>query len=132
MLPYLFNIFFTKFSIPTKDEGFHDVRYEWAPGPKCQQYLEEWIKDKKRTTRIENLQPGQWCHEQIIRMKKCLEEWQAKSNEARQVAAQKTYARRVKELEDAKRHAQAAVQEHERKLISEEGGAAGGEVGDQS
>ena len=66
------------------------MRYEWTKEAKCKQYLESWVKDKKRTTRIEDLRTSEWCIDQVARMKECTEHWQAKQNESKLTAARDT------------------------------------------
>ena len=44
--PFVANSFFTKFSLPEKDEGFDEVKYEWAKGPKASEYLKTWVLER--------------------------------------------------------------------------------------
>merc|ERR1712039_781536 len=55
---YQMGISFGKFSVPEKDEGFDDVKFEWSKEKECKEYVKTWIRDRKSTTRIEDLTPS--------------------------------------------------------------------------
>merc|ERR1711957_407315 len=50
LVPYVLSTSFSKFSAPEKDEGFTEIRYEWAKAPKSKEYLKAWILEKKTST----------------------------------------------------------------------------------
>merc|ERR1712032_964412 len=58
--PFVLNNNFAKFSLPEKDEGFDEIRYDWHKSAKAQEYMKEWVLEKKLGTKVENLQPGEW------------------------------------------------------------------------
>jgi len=72
---------FGKFSIPTQDEGFDVIRFEWQDDAGSREYLTRWIKDRKLTSRIEELQPGQWFQDKLAEWLKTYQEWQTKHKE---------------------------------------------------
>merc|ERR1711933_667388 len=39
LAPYVLSSNFTKFSLPEKDDGFDEIKYEWNRGQKCQEYV---------------------------------------------------------------------------------------------
>merc|ERR1719343_520318 len=80
---------FSSFSIPEKGEGFDDVSFEWQGGDASKEYLRNWVLEKKRTSRIEDLQPSQWFLDRAKEWGKTLSEWQAKHKSFRSSAAQK-------------------------------------------
>eukprot|EP00927_Polykrikos_kofoidii_P025584 TRINITY_DN2295_c0_g1_i1.p1 TRINITY_DN2295_c0_g1~~TRINITY_DN2295_c0_g1_i1.p1 ORF type:complete len:987 (+),score=185.05 TRINITY_DN2295_c0_g1_i1:62-2962(+) len=51
---------FANFSIPTEEEGFDEIRFVWQQRSECEDYLKQWIAEKKLTQRVEDLQPGDW------------------------------------------------------------------------
>ena len=53
----LLNRCFTKFTVPDLEEGFDDIAYEWSQGGKAVDYVSKWIKEKKLTSRVEDLTP---------------------------------------------------------------------------
>merc|ERR1719203_1350795 len=59
------NASFSSFSIPQKAEGFDDVKFEWQSAEASNKYLRNWVLEKKRTSRIEDLQPGPWFQEKV-------------------------------------------------------------------
>merc|ERR1712190_570184 len=61
--PQVFNTSFQKFSLPSKDEGFDDFRYEWSPAGECESYVKQYILAKKNTTRVEDIKPSPWFKE---------------------------------------------------------------------
>merc|ERR1712008_250397 len=63
LLPLDIGKCFHRFSIPEVDEGFDNIKYEWADEEACQEYLTSWISKRKATQRIEDLQPGKFFSE---------------------------------------------------------------------
>merc|ERR1712238_104779 len=126
---YLMNTSFTKFMLPEKAEGFDDLRYEWSKGTKCNDYLKQWVLDKKITMRIEDLTPGSWFHKKNADYQRVVQTWHAKQNEhkakvARKIAlaaekARKEAEKKAKEEEDAKAKEQAEKQAEDAKMDEE-------------
>jgi len=69
---------FAYFTIPEKDEGFDDVRFEWQNEDTSKEYLRKWVLEKKLTSRIEELQPSQWFKDKLVEWQKTYQEWQQK------------------------------------------------------
>merc|ERR1719188_1857793 len=69
---------FTKFSMPEKDEGFDEVKTEWAKGSKAEEYIKNWILERKLTTRIEDIKPSDWFTVKFNQYQKAINDWQAK------------------------------------------------------
>jgi hypothetical protein len=69
---------FAKFTTPEKDEGFDDIKYEWEDAKKSAEYLKTWVLNKKLTTRIEDLKPGQFFKDKAAEFEKSLKAWQEK------------------------------------------------------
>lgn len=74
---------FAKFTIPEKAEGFDDITFEWGTVAKSKDHLQKWMLEKKRTCRIEDLQPGEWFKTASTEWAAKVEEWQAKQVEAK-------------------------------------------------
>merc|ERR1712048_827668 len=51
---------YANFSIPTKDEGFDEIRFAWQPVEKAEEHLKAWVSEKKLTMKVDDLQPGAW------------------------------------------------------------------------
>merc|ERR1712217_929248 len=60
LLPYVLSACFHQFSTPDKEEGFDEIRHDWAKQPKASEYVKNWVLERKLTTRIDDLKPGQW------------------------------------------------------------------------
>jgi len=69
---------FGKFTIPEKSEGFDDVRFEWQQKDGAVEYLRTWVLDRKKTAKIEDLEPSQWFKEKHAAFEKAYKEWQDK------------------------------------------------------
>lgn len=67
---------FGSFSIPEVNSGFDEFRYEWQGDADSREYLSSWVMERKRTSRIEDLQPGQWFLDQMKEWQKLFQEWQ--------------------------------------------------------
>merc|ERR1719151_396105 len=65
------------------------MRYEWQQAAKAREYLKNWVQERKRTSRIEDLQPGAWFEEKLKEWLKIFPEWQAKQKEYKNSAAKK-------------------------------------------
>jgi len=93
---YILSTSFTKFSIPSKEEGFDEVRFDWSKGSDCQEYLKQWVRDRKLTTRIEDLQPSDWFTNKYKEWQKTLQAWHAKQSQHKQTVAKKAAEKQVK------------------------------------
>merc|ERR1719375_601319 len=78
LTPAAMSLSFTKFSVPDKNEGFDDISFEWYSGTKCKEYLKQWVLDRKLTTRIEDIAPGEWFKNKWNEWQKVLQTWRAK------------------------------------------------------
>merc|ERR1712190_85500 len=72
---------FSKFSVPQKDEGFDELKYDWQNAAESKAYLQKWVSERKRTAKIEDLQPGEWFKEKLIEWLKTYASWQSKHKE---------------------------------------------------
>merc|ERR1712085_133578 len=68
---------FTKFSVPEKAEGFDEVVFDWQGEAKAKEHFRAWLLDKKKTSRIEDLQPSQWYLDKLKAMQASLKEYMA-------------------------------------------------------
>merc|ERR1712232_958663 len=72
---------YTNFSIPTEDEGFDEIRFEWAKAEGCQSYLKKWVSEKKLTQCVEELQPGKWFHDKRQEWQDVLRDWRRRHSD---------------------------------------------------
>jgi len=99
------NQFFGSFSIPESSEGFDAVNFEWQDDDTSREYLRKWVLEKKRTSRIDALQPGPWFQERVKEWAKVFAEWQAKQKSYKTAQAQtakESVAQKKNEDADAK------------------------------
>eukprot|EP00443_Scrippsiella_acuminata_P049395 CAMPEP_0115554716 /NCGR_PEP_ID=MMETSP0271-20121206/97439_1 /TAXON_ID=71861 /ORGANISM="Scrippsiella trochoidea, Strain CCMP3099" /LENGTH=830 /DNA_ID=CAMNT_0002988455 /DNA_START=96 /DNA_END=2590 /DNA_ORIENTATION=+ len=101
LTPVVMSAAFAKFTLPTKDEGFDDIKYEWAKGAKCDEYLKKWILERKLSMRIEDLQPSTWFNQQWAKWQMAVKAWQSKLAEYKTVVAKKAAAKAAKEAKKA-------------------------------
>ncbi|CAE8581634.1 unnamed protein product [Polarella glacialis] len=78
LAPAVLSKSFSSFTIPDKEEGFDDVRYEWQPAAKSKEYLRNWVLETKRTSCITDLQPSPSFKEKQAAWTKQFLEWQSK------------------------------------------------------
>jgi len=83
---------YADYTLPSADEGFDEVRYEWFPEKEAKDYLRKWVLDLKTNLIIENLQPGSWFTSRF-------EEWHNLRKELRQ--KHQGYAKQKKIIEEA-------------------------------
>merc|ERR1712151_430098 len=63
------------FALPTSDEGFDEVAYEWQQENDCSKLLNDYILSMKRTQRVENITPGEWFKEDSGKWDKDMNAW---------------------------------------------------------
>merc|ERR1712113_1300827 len=80
---------FGKFTIPEKDEGVDEIKYLWSKEERCKDYLKCWIRDRKATARIEDLQPGEWFHTKWKNWQETLQSWREKQNSHKRAKAER-------------------------------------------
>lgn len=116
LTPYMLNTTFAKFTLPEKEEGFHDIRYSWSAAEKAAEYLKAYKLEKKITMRMEDLTPSDWFYERSRAFQRATQAWHAKHNEwkaavAKKVADRQAKARKKVEAERAKADAEAKAKE---------------------
>jgi len=72
---------FTKFSMPTKEEGFDEIRYDWQAEKESANAFGTWARRQKLLCRIEDLQPSESFRTKLDEWQKVLQGWHAKANE---------------------------------------------------
>merc|ERR1712048_782 len=72
---------FSQFTIPAKTEGFADIKFAFQQEKKAQEYLSQWISQKKLTQRVESLTPGDWFKQQKTEWEKLVNEWKRKQHD---------------------------------------------------
>merc|ERR1712151_438926 len=103
----IFNTFFQNFSVPSKEEGFDAIRYEWSKDADCETYVKEYVLAKKQTTRVENIAPSQFFHTRKLQWDKAYKEYQAKQNAWKAALAKKEADKKKKEADKLKKAAMA-------------------------
>jgi len=116
--------FYTKFSLPTKAEGFDDVSFVWQKEADAVTILQKWVLEKKLTQRAEDLQPGTDFKEAWAKWQKTLQEWRRRQGEwkdpaKRKAAAAKKAAEKKKKLEEEKKKLIEAGDEDAAKALEE-------------
>jgi hypothetical protein len=81
LAPHVLGASFAGFTLPTKDEGFDQVNYDWVKEAPAKKYVNEWILSRKITTRIEDIQPSEWFKQQWCNWQAQLHRWHMKLNE---------------------------------------------------
>merc|ERR1712060_420658 len=76
-----FSRLFSSFTIPSKDEGFDEIRYVWQKAPACEEYLKNWILGRKLTERVEDLQPGSWFKDQFSEWNTMFSDWRKRHSD---------------------------------------------------
>jgi len=86
---YTLNTSFTQFSIPTKEEGFDEVRFEWSKDAKAAEYLKKWILNLKQSNRVEDLVPSAWFQAKWAAWQRALQTWNRKQADYKTKVAKK-------------------------------------------
>merc|ERR1719247_1485673 len=80
---------FASFTLPTKEEGFDEIRYVWSSEEKAAAHVKSWMLDLKKTQRAEDLEPSQWFHDKYSEWSKQLRDWQGRQRDARHNSSRK-------------------------------------------
>jgi len=70
-----------KFSMPTKEEGFDEIRYDWKDEKDSVDAFGAWIRKQKLMCRIEDIQPSESFKARLDEWQTALQGWHAKVNE---------------------------------------------------
>merc|ERR1712176_1397495 len=84
LMPQVMNASFSQFTIPEDGEDFEKFEFEWRDEATSRSYLRRWVLEKKRTTRLEDVQPSEWFFTKLAEWQKALQEWQLKQKEFQQ------------------------------------------------
>merc|ERR1712039_1089822 len=88
---------FANYSIPTKEEGFDEVRFVWSKADVCASKFKEWLLENKRTQRIDDLQPSEWFKEKWAAWQKALAEWEQAQKDAQDSSKKKAEEKKKEE-----------------------------------
>lgn len=113
------NKFFSKFSVPAKEEGFDTLKYDWQNASDSQEYLKKWFLERKRTAKIEDLLPGEWFKEKLGEWLKTYASWQTKHKQYGNSAAKKAKDAERKQKEEAARKAEEAGEDIDEEVDDE-------------
>merc|ERR1711974_573836 len=96
--PAVMSANFPKFTLPTVDEGFDAVRFDWLKDQaKCQEYLKAYVQERKLSTRVEDIKPSTEFQERKSKWLKVLAEWNTKLNQHNAAVARKAEEKARKE-----------------------------------
>jgi len=111
---------FGSFSLPQKDDGFDEIRYEWQKGPKCEEYMKKWILNRKLTTPMQELKPSMEFNKRLNDFKKVFVTWTSRQKTFKAMAS------KPKTLQSAVKKAEPSAEKAE-KEAGKEGEEVGGE-----
>eukprot|EP00933_Yihiella_yeosuensis_P046955 TRINITY_DN4258_c0_g1_i1.p1 TRINITY_DN4258_c0_g1~~TRINITY_DN4258_c0_g1_i1.p1 ORF type:complete len:1006 (+),score=337.27 TRINITY_DN4258_c0_g1_i1:69-3086(+) len=107
---------YTKFSLPTKEEGFDAITYTWAKEDKATDYMKKWVGGKKMTQKVEDLYPSEWFKQKWGEWTRLVSVWKRKQSEFRDPARRKQIlAAKKRAKEKAEQAEKAATAEEEEK-----------------
>jgi len=95
---YALGTSFAKFSVPDQEEGFDEIDFIWQKEAQCKDYVKTWVRDRKMTTRIEDLTPGEWFKTLWSEWQKALQVWRQKNNAFKTALQKKEAEKRAKVL----------------------------------
>jgi len=113
---------FAKFTIPTADEGFDEIKCEWIKtAGKASEHVKTWITDKKLTTRVEDIKPSEWFQQRWKSWQVVLAKWHAKHAEYKAALQKKAALKAAKEAKAKAKAAAAAAAEAKREAAKARG-----------
>eukprot|EP00928_Gymnodinium_smaydae_P079343 TRINITY_DN632_c0_g3_i1.p1 TRINITY_DN632_c0_g3~~TRINITY_DN632_c0_g3_i1.p1 ORF type:complete len:870 (-),score=177.08 TRINITY_DN632_c0_g3_i1:229-2769(-) len=67
---------YAKFTLPDKEEeGFDEIRFSWGSADASSERLRAWILERKRSQKVDSLQPSQWFKDEWSKWQKTVQEW---------------------------------------------------------
>jgi len=102
---------YASFTLPTKEEGFDTISYDWQSEDSCASLMKSWVLEKKLTQRAEDLTPGAEFKEKWTAWQKSLQEWRRRQSEFKDPSKRK--ALQAKKVEAAKK----AIEEEKKTLL---------------
>jgi len=111
---------FGNFTLPTKAEGFQDIKFVWSKQPDCEKKLKSWKMAKKSTERIEDLVPGDWFKEQYESWTKEREEMKKKAKEFTSKKPEKKEEKKEEVKEEEKKEEEVKEEEVKEEETKEE------------
>lgn len=88
---------FAKYTLPEKDDGFDEIKYEWANASKAAEHLSAWRQERKVTARMEDLQPSEWFDGKQKEWAKFLQACKQRQNDYKNAVAKRASDKAVKE-----------------------------------
>lgn len=93
----------SSFALPTKEEGFDEVAFDWAAEKDCQKLLSDWILAKKLKHKVEDIKPGTFFNAEWAKWQKMLQEWRRRQAEYKDPSKRKAIlAKKMEEEAKAK------------------------------
>jgi len=117
MTSYLLNTSFKKFSVPTKAEGFDELKCVWQAEQKATQYMKSWVQEKKLNSRVEDLVGGEWFQKKFQEWNKTIQSYHAKQNAFKAAVSQKATEAALFETKEKAYEAEKAKAEKEGKEV---------------
>merc|ERR1712070_1266746 len=81
MTPHTVNKHFGDFSLPARSEGFDVIDFLWQSESASSKHLQDFILQRKLTSRADNLQPGEWFKKQNKEWQALLSSWKRRQGE---------------------------------------------------
>jgi len=88
---------YASFTLPSKDEGFDEIKYLWQPQAECVKVLKAFVHERKMTQAVEDLQPGEWFKSQWTKWQTALKEMKARAAEYKDPAKRAALIKKKKE-----------------------------------
>jgi heterogeneous nuclear ribonucleoprotein U-like protein 1 len=112
---------FTSFALPSDEEGFDEVAYEWQPADECAKVLKAYIHELKLTQKAEDLTPSPWFKERWSAWQKQLTEWKKKATEWKDPVKRKALlAKKAEALKEEGKTEPAAIDMEELDVLAVE------------
>merc|ERR1719440_2688412 len=86
---------FADFSLPSSDEGFSSVKFDWQNEAECKKLLQDYVHEKKTTQRVETLKPGDWFQEEYKKWQKYYQDLKRRQTEWKDPSKKKQFLAEV-------------------------------------
>merc|ERR1712085_126135 len=106
---------FTKFSVPEEAEGFDEVVFDWQGEARAKEHFRAWLLDKKKPSRIEDLQPSQWYLDKLKAMQASLKEYMALAEKTKDKKEDEEMKRRKRRRKRTPKRLQKATRRRRRR-----------------
>merc|ERR1712232_62404 len=117
--------------LPTKEEGFDEIKFVWNKEAESEKYLKAWKTEMKLTQRVDELQPGAWFKDNWSDWQGILQQWRRAQNDFKNPPRRREPPKKRAKKDDEKKDGEKADGKDGKDADAAENGDAGEKAADE-